>query len=106
MSVDSGLEKLEAEGSKYKIDNARRAVEAGSDQLSWYATGEPGSDWEDLCRGPHVPSTGRIGAFKVMSVASSNQRLREAFRREVPGQGAPDLPPCAGDRDAHQESSR
>ena len=66
-----GLGKLEGEGSKYKIDNAVRAREAGSDELSWYATGEPGKNWEDLCRGPHVPSTGRIGAFKIMSLASS-----------------------------------
>jgi threonyl-tRNA synthetase len=29
--------------------------------LSFYATGAPGKNWEDLCRGPHVPSTGRIG---------------------------------------------
>jgi len=71
MPVDEGLEKLRAEGSKYKLDNAERAIEAGSDRLSWYATGAPGEDWEDLCRGPHVPSTGRIGAFKVMSLASS-----------------------------------
>ena len=28
--------------------------------------------FEDLCQGPHVPSTGTIGAFKVMSIASSN----------------------------------
>jgi len=66
-----GYVKLESEGSKYKKDNAERAREAGSDELSWYATGEPGKNWEDLCRGPHVPSTGRIGAFKVMSLASS-----------------------------------
>jgi threonyl-tRNA synthetase len=69
--VAEGMAKLNDEGSKYKLDNAERAVEAGSDQLSWYATGEPGTNWEDLCRGPHVPSTGRIGAFKIMSVASS-----------------------------------
>ena len=71
MPAGAGLDKLRDEGSKYKIDNAERAIEAGSGELSWYATGEPGSDWEDLCRGPHVPSTGRIGAFKVMSLASS-----------------------------------
>jgi len=71
MPVDKGLAKLREEGSKYKLDNAQRAIEAGSDRLSFYATGEPGRDWEDLCRGPHVPSTGRIGAFKVMSLASS-----------------------------------
>jgi threonyl-tRNA synthetase len=65
------MAKLEDEGSKYKIDNAERAIDAGSDELSWYASGEPGQAFEDLCRGPHVPSTGRVGAFKVMSVASS-----------------------------------
>ncbi len=71
LPYEEGMQKLRAEGSKYKIDNAERAREAGSDRLSWYATGQPGEDWEDLCRGPHVPSTGRIGAFKVMSLASS-----------------------------------
>ena len=71
LPVDEGLEKLRAEGSKYKLDNAQRAVAAGSDRLSWYVTGQPDRDWEDLCRGPHVPSTGRIGAFRVMSLASS-----------------------------------
>ncbi|MEO0630254.1 MAG: threonine--tRNA ligase, partial [Planctomycetota bacterium] len=71
MPVHEGFEKLKREESKYKVDNAHRAAEAGSKTLSWYATGEPGKDWEDLCRGPHVPSTGRIGAIKVMSLASS-----------------------------------
>ncbi len=67
----AGMDKLRSEGSKYKLDNAERALDAGSDALSWYATGKPRESWEDLCRGPHVPSTGRIGAFKVMSLASS-----------------------------------
>ena len=71
MDTTEGMKKLEAEGSKYKIDNAQRAIEAGSDELSWYATGTPGEHFEDLCRGPHVPSTGKIGAFKVMTLASA-----------------------------------
>ena len=71
MPASEGLEKVKGEGSKYKLDNAERAIDAGSAGLSFYATGEPGADWEDLCRGPHVPSTGRIGAVKVMSLASS-----------------------------------
>ena len=71
LSTAEGLEKLKQEGSKYKIDNAERAIEAGSDVLSWYATGEPGENWEDLCRGPHLPTTKHIGAFKVMSLAAS-----------------------------------
>ena len=72
MSADDGVSRLEQEGSKYKIDNARRAIEAGADSLSWYTTGTPGEHWDDLCRGPHVPSTGRVGGFKVMSVAASH----------------------------------
>ena len=71
LSLPDGMAKLREEASKYKIDNAEKAVAAGSACLSFYATGVPGRDWEDLCRGPHVPSTGRIGAFKVMSLASS-----------------------------------
>jgi threonyl-tRNA synthetase len=71
LPLEEGMGKLRKEGSKYKLDNAERAVEAGSRELSWYATGEAGRDWEDLCRGPHVPSTGRIGAFKLTAVASA-----------------------------------
>jgi threonyl-tRNA synthetase len=67
-----GLEKLRVEGNKYKVDNAKRALEGGAGCLSWYVTGREGKDWEDLCMGPHVVSTGQIGAFKVMSVASSH----------------------------------
>jgi len=81
MSLADGLDKLRAEGSKFKLDNAERAREAGSTTLSWYATGAPGTNWEDLCRGPHVPSTGRIGAFKVMSLASSYWKGDETLDR-------------------------
>jgi len=76
LECEEGLARLRAEGNKYKVDNAERAVAAAKGSsadavLSFYATGAPGKDWEDLCRGPHVPSTGRIGAFRVMSLASS-----------------------------------
>ena len=71
LSADEGMTKLASEGSKYKIDNAKRAIEAGSKTLTWYATGTPNENWEDLCRGPHVPNTGHIGAFTLQSIASS-----------------------------------
>ncbi len=71
MPVEEGMHRLRIEGSKYKLDNAQRAVEGGARSLTWYATGTPGKNWDDLCRGPHVPSTGRIGAVKGMSLASS-----------------------------------
>lgn len=93
--AEDGLRRLRGEGNKYKVDNAERALgiassvyrgqksafvdpstsgggrDARPTRLSFYATGTPGTNWEDLCRGPHVPSTGRIGAARVMSIASS-----------------------------------
>jgi threonyl-tRNA synthetase len=38
--------------------------------ISLYGQGE----WEDLCRGPHVPSTGKLKAFKLMKVAGAYWR--------------------------------
>ncbi|HVT90534.1 MAG TPA: threonine--tRNA ligase [Tepidisphaeraceae bacterium] len=72
MSFDEGMNRLQGEGNKYKIDNAQRAKAGGSSSLSWYVTGVKDKNWEDLCMGPHVPSTGKIKAFKLMSVAASN----------------------------------
>lgn len=72
LSANEGKAKLIEEGSKYKIDNAERALAADAGTpISFYCTGEAGKNWEDLCRGPHVPSTGRIGAFKLLSIAAS-----------------------------------
>ena len=59
------------EGDVYKRDNAERALAKGDGTLSFYVSGEPGRDWEDLCMGPHVPSTGWLKASKVMSVAGA-----------------------------------
>lgn len=33
--------------------------------------------WGDLCRGPHVPSTGKLGAFKLMSIAGAYWRANK-----------------------------
>ncbi len=63
MSKAEALAKLAAD--KYKLDNINRAE---GDVVSFYSHGD---GFEDLCRGPHVPSTGRIGSFKVMSVAGA-----------------------------------
>src|SRR3954451_20265778 len=72
LAFDEGMKRLGAEGNKYKVDNAQRAKDGGAQSLSWYATGKPKENWEDLCMGPHIPSTGRIKGFKVMSLASSH----------------------------------
>jgi threonyl-tRNA synthetase len=52
-------------GDKYKTDNM---AHADGDVISFYSHGD---GFEDLCRGPHVPSTGKVGSFKVMSVAGA-----------------------------------
>jgi len=52
-------------GNKYKIDNINRAQ---GETISFYSHGQ---GFEDLCRGPHVPSTDRIGSFKIMSVSGA-----------------------------------
>ncbi len=72
LGLDEGMSKLRDEGSRYKIDNAERA---GSDTLSFYVTGEnQGECFEDLCRGPHLPSTSFVKAFKVQQVSRSFYR--------------------------------
>jgi threonyl-tRNA synthetase len=41
-----------------------------TEQISLYGQG----NWVDLCRGPHVPSTGKLKAFKLMKVAGAYWR--------------------------------
>lgn len=55
-------------GEKYKAEIIA-AIPAAED-VSLYGQG----DWFDLCRGPHVPSTGKLGAFKLMKVAGAYWR--------------------------------
>jgi threonyl-tRNA synthetase len=55
-------------GEHYKAEIIS-AIPAG-ESISLYGQG----DWEDLCRGPHVPSTGKLRAFKLMKVAGAYWR--------------------------------
>lgn len=69
-------EKTREEALRYYRDNdepykAEIIEELDEDeQLSFYQQGE----FVDLCRGPHIPSTGRIKAFKLQSVAGAYWR--------------------------------
>jgi threonyl-tRNA synthetase len=55
---------FERENEPYKI---YFATTKGDDVVSIYRQG----GWTDFCRGPHVPSTGRLAAFKLLSVAGA-----------------------------------
>ncbi len=49
--------------------SAEEAVEVGGGELTIYDNVDPGSGevrWKDLCRGPHLPTTRQIPAFKLM----------------------------------------
>ena len=61
---DEAISFFEREGEPYKI---YFATTKGKATVSIYRQGE----WTDFCRGPHVPSTGRLKAFKLMSVAGA-----------------------------------
>jgi len=63
LSRGEALSKLA--GDKYKTDNIQHAE---GDIISFYSHGD---GFEDLCRGPHLPSTGKCGSFKIMSVAGA-----------------------------------
>jgi threonyl-tRNA synthetase len=57
-----------AQGEKYKAEIIASIPQG--ETISLYGQGE----WTDLCRGPHVPSTGKLRAFKLMKVAGAYWR--------------------------------
>ena len=86
---DEAIEFFRAIGEEYKA----RIIESIPDNetLSFYSQG----DFIDLCRGPHVPSTGRIRAFKLMKLAgaywrgdSENEMLQRIYGTAWPDKKA------------------
>lgn len=65
MTREEALKLFEERGEKFKVDLIERIPEG--DTISAYEQGE----FVDLCRGPHLPSTGAFKAFKMMSVAGA-----------------------------------
>jgi len=60
---------FETHGEAFKVELVDSIP--GNEDLKIYRQG----DWLDLCRGPHLPSTGKIGnAFKIMKVAGAYWR--------------------------------
>ncbi len=65
---DEAVQHFKAMGEAYKAEIIG-SIPAGED-VSLYAEG----GFEDLCRGPHVPSTGKLRHFKLMKVAGAYWR--------------------------------
>ncbi len=68
MERDAAVRHFEALGERYKAEIIG-SIPAG-ESISLYGQGR----WEDLCRGPHVPSTGKLKAFKLTKVAGAYWR--------------------------------
>ncbi|MXO65795.1 threonine--tRNA ligase [Altericroceibacterium endophyticum] len=65
------IDKWSAEGETFKAEWAAELPE--NEELTVYWSGD---DWLDMCRGPHLPSTGKLDpqAFKLMRVAGAYWR--------------------------------
>ena len=76
VEFEDGRAAVEGQGQLYKIeildDLAAKATAAGepAPPITFYEHGP----FSDLCRGPHVQSTGKIGPFKLLSVAAAYWR--------------------------------
>ncbi|MBP6346485.1 threonine--tRNA ligase [Neisseriaceae bacterium CLB008] len=80
LSRDEAIKFFEDQGEKYKAEIIRDIPQG--EVLSLYQEGS----FTDLCRGPHVPSTGKLKVFKLMKVAgaywrgnSNNEMLQRIY---------------------------
>lgn len=71
ISREEALELFEKRGEKYKVELIQEMPE--NEVVSIYWQGE----FVDLCAGPHVPSTGKIRAIKLLSLAGAYWRGNE-----------------------------
>ncbi|HLG29500.1 MAG TPA: threonine--tRNA ligase [Candidatus Brocadiales bacterium] len=67
---DEALKKMEELDQPYKIELIN---DIADEKVSLYTQG----DFIDLCRGPHIRSTGRVKVFKLLSVAGAYWRGKE-----------------------------
>ena len=83
MAVPEALAFFGERNQHYKVDQIRRLAEKGADedsddelengQVSVYQH----NGFVDLCKGPHVEKTGKIGPFKLLSIAGAYWRGNE-----------------------------
>jgi threonyl-tRNA synthetase len=81
MPKDDAMRVFKDKGELYKAQILHEIIPPG-EEISLYGQG----DWVDLCRGPHVPNTNKLRAFKLMKVAgaywrgdSNNEMLQRVY---------------------------
>jgi threonyl-tRNA synthetase len=86
LSSDEALKKFEAMGESYKGEIIR---DLGAPTVSTYKVG----GFDDLCRGPHIPTSKQVPAFKLLSVAGAywrgderNKMLTRVYGTAFPSQ--------------------
>jgi threonyl-tRNA synthetase len=70
ISMDEAIRLFEEKGEKFKVEIVKDIAAKGAKTLTLYRHGA----WVDFCLGPHGPSTGRLGAVKLMNVAGAYWR--------------------------------
>ena len=71
LPVAEAIERFRSEGQPYKVELIEDLIrDEGVETVSLYRNGP----FTDLCRGPHSPSTGRIEAIKLSSLAGAYWR--------------------------------
>ena len=69
MSTDDAIKLMQEQNQNYKIELIKEHSENGED-ISFYRQG----DFIDLCKGPHLMSTGNIKSFKLLSCTGAYWR--------------------------------
>jgi threonyl-tRNA synthetase len=89
VSKEEAISIFQEKGETYKIEHLQDLP----DQVSLYSQGT----FTDLCEGPHVPSSGKIKAFKILNVSGTywrgdarNQVLQRVYGTAFPDQKALD----------------
>ena len=85
-SRDDAVEVFQGMGEHYKAELIAAIPEG--EAITLYRQG----DFVDLCRGPHLPSTGKVGAFKLLKVAGAYWRgdSRNEMLQRIYGTAWPD----------------
>lgn len=73
LAASEAISFFSEQGESYKVELIE---DLGAETVSVYTQG----DFSDLCRGPHLPSTSRIKAFKLLSIAGAYWRGDEKNR--------------------------